>query len=112
MTADTQRAADRRRPSPAKWLVVALPYLWLFVLFLIPFAIVIKISFSLTAIAQPPYTPVLDLSAGLAGLIEAFKEFTVENYVWLTEDSLYFWAYISSIEIALVSTALVLLVGY
>ncbi len=77
-----------------------------------PFAIVVKISFSLTAIAQPPYTPVFDFSGGIAGLIDAFREFTVENYLWLTEDALYARAYLSSIEIALVSTALVLLIGY
>ncbi|MCB1495480.1 MAG: ABC transporter permease subunit [Bauldia sp.] len=100
------------RPNPARWLVVAIPYVWLFLLFLIPFLIVLKISFSLTAIAQPPYTPVLDLGGGISGVIEAFKEFTVENYLWLTEDALYAKAYLSSIEIAVVSTALVLLVGY
>jgi putrescine transport system permease protein len=92
--------------------VVILPYLWLLLLFLVPFAIVVKISFSLTAIAQPPYTPVFDFSGGIAGLIDAFREFTVENYLWLTEDALYARAYLSSIEIALVSTALVLLIGY
>ena len=31
--------------------------------FLIPFVIVFKISLSQTAIAQPPYTPVLDSTA-------------------------------------------------
>ena len=71
------------RPNPARWLVVAIPYVWLFLLFLIPFLIVLKISFSLTAIAQPPYTPVLDLGGGISGVIEAFKEFTVENYLEL-----------------------------
>lgn len=100
------------RPSRARWLVVAIPYLWLLLLFLIPFVIVLKISFSLTAIAQPPYTPVFDLADGLAGLIAAFGEFTTENYLWLTEDALYIRAYLSSLEIAAVSTVLVLLVGY
>jgi putrescine transport system permease protein len=104
------RAANK--PSPARWLVVAIPYLWLLLLFLVPFLIVIKISLSLTAVAQPPYTPVFDLAGGISGLVEAFREFTAENYLWLTEDALYIRAYLSSIEIALVSTALVLLVGY
>ena len=100
------------RPNPARWLVVAVPYLWLFLLFLVPFVIVIKISLSLTAIAQPPYTPVFDLAGGIGGLIDGISEFTVENYLWLTEDALYARAYLSSLTIALVSTALVLLVGY
>ena len=40
-----------------RWFVVAVPYLWLLVLFLIPFLIVLKISFAEQDIAIPPYTP-------------------------------------------------------
>ena len=40
--------------SRLRWLVVAIPYLWLIVLFLAPFLIVVKISLSATAIAMPP----------------------------------------------------------
>jgi putrescine transport system permease protein len=43
---------------------VIVPYLWLIAFFLVPFLIVLKISLSQTAIAQPPYLPVLDISAG------------------------------------------------
>jgi putrescine transport system permease protein len=100
------------RPSRTRWLVILVPYLWLLVLFLIPFAIVIKISLSQTAVAQPPYTPVFDLSGGLQGILDGIKEFTVANYIWLTEDALYTRAYLSSLWIALVSTALILIVGY
>ena len=92
--------------------MVAIPYLWLLVLFLVPFLIVFKISFSLTAVAQPPYTPVLSLADGWQGLVEAFREFTIDNYLWLTEDALYLNAYLSSLWIALVSTVLTLLIGY
>jgi putrescine transport system permease protein len=45
-----------------------LPYAWLLAFFLVPFVIVLKISLSQTAIAQPPYLPLLDFSAGWAGL--------------------------------------------
>ena len=45
-------------------LVIAVPYLWLLFFFLVPFVIVFKISLSQTAIAMPPYTPVLDLGDG------------------------------------------------
>ncbi len=105
-------AARPARASRARWLVVIIPYLWLLILFLIPFVIVIKISLSQTAVAQPPYTPVFDLALGWQGLLDAFREFSLDNYVWLTEDDLYFRAYVSSLWIALVSTVLVLLVGY
>jgi putrescine transport system permease protein len=104
--------AARARPSPARWLVVIIPYLWLIVLFLIPFIIVIKISLSETAVAQPPYLPVFDLAEGWQGIVDAFRQFSFDNYVWLTDDPLYVRAYLSSLQIALISTFLVLLVGY
>ncbi len=99
-------------PSRARWLVVLVPYAWLAVFFLIPFIIVVKISFSTTAIAQPPYTPVLDFGVGLAGLFDQVRQFTFDNYLFLTQDPLYIRAYLSSLWIALVSTGLVLLFGY
>ncbi|MEZ5782607.1 MAG: ABC transporter permease subunit [Rhizobiaceae bacterium] len=89
-------------------LVIAIPYLWLLVFFLIPFFIVFKISLSQTAIAMPPYTPVI----GASDFFQKIGELSFDNYVWLTEDALYFNAYISSIWIAGVSTFLTLLIGY
>jgi len=52
-------------------LSILAPYAWLAVFFLVPFLIVLKISLSQTAVAQPPYEPVLDLSAGWAGFKHA-----------------------------------------
>ncbi len=43
-----------------------IPYAWLVAFFLVPFLIVLKISLSQTAIAQPPYTPVLRSRGRLA----------------------------------------------
>src|SRR6185312_1484390 len=51
-------------------MVILLPYLWLAIFFLAPFVIVLKISLSQSVLAQPPYTPVLDLTAGWQGLKE------------------------------------------
>src|SRR5215203_3049686 len=96
----------------ASRLVIAVPYLWLLVFFLIPFAIVFKISLSQTAIAMPPYVPVFDLGEGLSGLFGGVRELSIDNYLWLTEDSLYFNAYMSSVVIAGISTILALMVGY
>ena len=93
-------------------LVILVPYVWLLFFFLIPFFIVFKISLSTTAIAMPPYTPVIGLGDGISGLMAQFREFSFDNYVWLTEDPLYYTAYISSVLIAGVSTLLALLVGY
>ncbi len=89
-------------------LVIAIPYVWLLVFFLVPFFIVFKISLSQTAIAMPPYTPVI----GVTDFFEKVGELSLDNYVWLTEDALYFNAYLSSLWIAAVSTLLTLLIGY
>ncbi|HZP19913.1 MAG TPA: ABC transporter permease subunit [Bauldia sp.] len=95
-----------------RWLVVFLPYAWLAVLFLIPFAIVVKISLSETAISQPPYSPTFDLSAGFQGIIEGVRQFSFDNFTYLVEDDLYWRAYLGSLEIAVISTFLTLLIGY
>ena len=87
--------------------LIAVPYLWLLVLFLAPFLIVLKISLSDAALAIPPYTPTL--KDGIGALI---SELDFENFVFLTEDDLYWKAYLSSLRIALFSTFLTLLVGY
>ena len=40
-------------------LVIALPYLWLLMFFLVPFLIVLKISFAeFSPLGRPPYEPV------------------------------------------------------
>ena len=48
--------------------------------FLVPFLIVLKISLSETVIAQPPYTPVLDLAAGWDGIKDFFAGLSFDNY--------------------------------
>ena len=93
-------------------LFTAIPYAWLFVLFLVPFAIVAKISLSDYAISIPPYTPTFDLSEGWAGLRAYVAALDFENFVFLTEDDLYWKAYLSSLQIAVVSTFLTLCVGF
>ena len=96
-----------------RWILIIIPMLWLFVFFLAPFFIVLKMSLSDMATAMPPYTPQLDTSAGfLSGLPTYFKSLDFENYVWLVEDNLYWKSYLSSLKVASISTLLVLLVGY
>jgi len=93
-------------------LVVLVPYLWLLAFFLVPFVIVLKISFSQTALAQPPYVPVLDLSAGWSGLQDFFARLTAEGYRLIAFDPLYLLSYLKSLQVAVVSTAILLLIGY
>lgn len=95
--------------NPARWFVVIVPYIWLLLFFAAPFFIIFKISLSDTAIAMPPYLPVFE---GFGSLGEFFSELDFENYFFLAEDPLYYRAYLSSIRIALISTLLLLLIGY
>ncbi|CAI9410836.1 Putrescine transport system permease protein PotH [Pleomorphomonas sp. T1.2MG-36] len=104
-----ERWTQEMRPFLAKWALVAVPYLWSLLFFLAPFLIIFKISLSQTAIAMPPYVPVI---GGLGDLWSKLTDFTFDNYVFLTEDPLYYSAYLSSLRIALVSTILLLIVGY
>lgn len=101
-------AASSHR-NRARWLVVAVPYVWLLLFFAAPFFIIFKISLSDTAIAMPPYTPVF---SGFAELKTYFSQLDFENYGFLKDDPLYLNAYLSSIRIAFVSTLLLLLIGY
>ena len=92
--------------------MVVIPYLWLAVFFLLPFVIVLKISLSQTVLAQPPYSPVLDISAGLAGLADFVGKLSLDTFRLLASDSLYLLSYLKSLEVGAVSTALLLLIGY
>jgi putrescine transport system permease protein len=103
-------AAPRR--SWGQRLVVLVPYLWLVAFFLIPFLIVVKISLSQSAIAQPPYVPVLDPAAGLEGLKEFLTSLSLGNYAAIAADPLYLSAYLKSLQVAATSTAILLLIGY
>jgi putrescine transport system permease protein len=103
--ARTSGAWDRRS-------VLLAPYLWLLLFFLAPFLIVAKISLSRTAIAQPPYTPVLDVAAGWQGLKELLAGLSLDNYAFVLSDRLYLASYVKSLEVATLATLLLLIVGY
>ncbi len=94
-------AAFRRRA------VLALPYLWLVLLFLVPFLISLKISFADSVIGIPPYTPLVETGAGGWRLHLGF-----DSYRRLVSDDLYAVAYLNAIKFAGVSTLFCLLLGY
>jgi putrescine transport system permease protein len=103
----------RRLGLWGRGLVVSIPYFWLLLFFLAPFLIVFKISFSESAIAQPPYAPLAAWVAD-ADLNELRLQLTLNlsNYLRLFTDDLYWSAYLSSVKMAAVSTLLCLLIGY
>jgi putrescine transport system permease protein len=93
-------------------LIVAVPYLWLAAFFLVPFLIVLKISLSQTALAQPPYLPVLDLAAGWQGIGDFVAGLTLDGYALLFSDLLYLMSYLKSLAIAAIATIILLLLGF
>lgn len=83
---------------------VAIPYVWLLIFFLAPFAIILKISMADPIIAQPPFTPFFDDAGGFQG--------TADNFGFLLTDKLYLIAYLKSVLMAAGATILCLLLGF
>ncbi|KGK42297.1 spermidine/putrescine ABC transporter permease [Nitrincola sp. A-D6] len=90
-----------------RFLVFGIPFIWLLLFFLLPFALVLKISFSSAMIAIPPYQPVFSYIDQTISVV-----LNLGNYIFLASDSLYVSAYIGSLKIAFISTLLCLLLGY
>ncbi|WP_375263104.1 ABC transporter permease subunit [Palleronia sp.] len=88
-------------------LVPLVPFLWLGLFFVIPLAVLLKISFSEPAIAMPPYLPLWEWADGVLTIA-----INLGNYIFLAEDPLYLVSYLSSVRIAAISTVLTLLIGY
>jgi putrescine transport system permease protein len=88
--------------------VVALPFVWLLLFFVVPFVIVLKISFSDIDLAIPPYRPLLEWGAKHALTIKL----NFDNYAFLFTDSLYWHAFVNSVKVAFISTVFCLLIGY
>ncbi len=101
-------AVLRRLGLSGRSVVAGVPYLWLLLFFLVPFAIVLKISFSDAQIAMPPYQPLLSW----IGEKVLQVKLNFGNYAFLVEDNLYWKAYLNSIFVAGVATLLCLLIGY
>ena len=85
--------------------VILVPYLWLTIFFVVPCIIILKISFAQTVIAQPPYTPMF-------GPESVPHDQLFDNFKRLFQDSLYYKAYLNSLNLAFFSTLICLLIGY
>ena len=88
-------------------IVTAVPYLWLLTFFMVPFAIVLKISFAEAIIAIPPFSDIFTYADEQLQIL-----LNLGNYLYLMEDSLYLDAYLGSLEIAFLATVFCLLLGY
>jgi putrescine transport system permease protein len=106
-----KHGASGNRPW-GRGLIRAVPALWLIVFTLVPFLIVLKISFSQTTMTQPPYAPVFDPAAGWQALVDFVSALSTGNYETLWSDTLYVRSYLKSLEVAALSTAMLLVLGY
>jgi putrescine transport system permease protein len=101
------------RPLQSSWnwlrrgrtAVIGLPYLWLLAFFLLPFLIVLKIS-----VSESEGVGFKDVLVVKQGLLQLNVKFA--NYVFLTQDDLYYKTFVSSIKYAAVTTLLCLAIGY
>ena len=89
-----------------RWLVLVAPYTWLVIFCAIPITLVLKISLAEPVLAQPPYTPLIDVSQGGA------LRLSIESYTRLGQDELYGLALANAVRIAGISTLLCLIAGY
>jgi putrescine transport system permease protein len=85
--------------------VIAAPYLFLLIFFLLPFLIVGRISVS--EADGLAFKEILSWQDGVMTLVLKFS-----NYAFIAEDALYFDTYLRSLKYAAVTTVLCLLIGY
>ncbi|MCR5537017.1 MAG: ABC transporter permease subunit [Succinivibrio sp.] len=92
-----------------QYAVIFLPYLWMLLFFLLPFLIIFKISFSVTEIAIPPYSPLVSFVDGAMQIL-----LHLENYtnIFTDEDGTYLRSYLKSVQVASFSTLFCLIIGY
>ncbi|PPC77482.1 spermidine/putrescine ABC transporter permease [Pokkaliibacter plantistimulans] len=93
--------------SQGRTWIISVPYIWLLLFFFIPFAIVLKISLSESAIAIPPYEDLISYADDVLNI-----KLNLGNFHFLLQDDLYFLAYLNSLKTAFFATVLCLLVGY
>lgn len=102
------RALGRSLGDSWRHFLVAIPYAWMLLFFLVPFFIVLKISFADMLETQPPF------SALLNWVDDTHVSLTVtfENFRFIASENTYLRAYLNSLKIAAISTFLCLLIGY
>lgn len=100
-------SAWRRVRPTASQLAISIPYIWLIAFLLIPFLLVLKISFADLQFGIPPYTPLAALRDETLSLALHLR-----GYILLFTDSLYLATYLNSVKMALVTTVCCALIGY
>lgn len=90
-----------------RWLAIVPPFLWLALFLLLPFLLVLKISFADLKFGVPPYTPLAQLKDETLTIALSLRGYTL-----LFTDSLYIATYLNSVKMAAVTTLCCVLIGY
>ncbi|ARP95686.1 putrescine ABC transporter permease PotH [Bordetella genomosp. 13] len=97
----------RRLAPSSRALAIIPPYAWLVLFLLVPFLLVLKISFAELQFGIPPYTPLAQFEE------EALQiSMHLRGYVLLFTDSLYVATYLNSVKMAGITTLCCILIGY
>lgn len=88
-------------------LAIVPPFVWLGLFLLLPFLLVLKISFAELKFGIPPYTPLAALKDEVVTL-----SLSLRGYALLFSDSLYIATYLNSVKMAAVTTVCCALIGY
>ena len=112
----------KRRMRPGARFVIGVPFTWLFILVLLTFAIVFKISFADQTYTIPPFTPLFDEKGALQVFTKNYQEIFVDFLPSLLDiinplsggsgGNIYVLTYWLSIKTALLTTLICLLIGY
>ena len=102
------QSIDRLKKDVAPKLVLWVPSAWCVLFFLMPFVMVLGVSFSQTTVNIPPYSSLFSWTAEKVLQIRL----SFGNYAFIFSDQLYLLAYLNSICIGLFTTAVCLVIGY
>lgn len=95
-----------------RWILIGIPYGWLILFFITPLFIIFGIALSDPAFSIPPYSPVLEIKSGIAGIVQYFSELDFENFFTVLQDGVYFSSYINSLEMAAITVFWCFLIGF
>lgn len=100
------KASTRKlRQNWGRHTVIGIPYLFLILLFSVPFLVVLKIS-----VSETDGIRFQDLTSYADGVVQL--KIKLSNYIFLSTDSLYVQTYWSSVKFASLNTVICLLIGY
>jgi len=95
----------KARVRSGRFAVIAIPYAWLLVFFLVPFLVIARIS-----VSEMETTTIKDIVSWQNGALAITAK--LDNYLLIAKDDLYLRTYASSLVYAAVTTVLCLAIGY